>query len=96
MTFPYNIVFWDVIPCSVVDIYCLEGTCCCHLQGRRVSHQTKKWAIIWGKEDNMRANSKPMENIYQTTCLHIPSTISVLLKLSGMKFRKTIMMPNFY
>jgi hypothetical protein len=33
---PYDMVFWNLMPCSLVDRYlCFEGTCCLHLLGRR-------------------------------------------------------------
>ena len=31
-----NIVFWDMTPCSLVEIYLLRGSCCLHRQGRSV------------------------------------------------------------
>jgi hypothetical protein len=31
-----NIVFWDMTPCNLVEIYLLRGSCCLHRQGRSV------------------------------------------------------------
>jgi hypothetical protein len=39
-------VFWDVMSCSLVDIYqCFEGTCCLHLQTTLNIYQTA-WPYI--------------------------------------------------
>jgi hypothetical protein len=30
--------FWDITPCSLLKVkWCFGGTCCLHLQGRRIS-----------------------------------------------------------
>jgi hypothetical protein len=42
-----NAVFWDMIPCSHIEIYWhIRGTCCCHLQKtRRRQHISSKFSL---------------------------------------------------
>jgi hypothetical protein len=40
-------VFWDLTPCSLVDVYQnFAGTCCNHFQGERV---IRTWKSSWDK-----------------------------------------------
>jgi hypothetical protein len=42
-----SIVFWDVTPCSIVEVYwCFGGALCLHLQGRRVKQADNKFCLI--------------------------------------------------
>jgi hypothetical protein len=42
-----NTVFWNVMPCSLVEVYQLiSGTYCLHLQGRRVSHAGNREKMV--------------------------------------------------
>jgi hypothetical protein len=49
--------FWNVTPCSMVDIYqCFRGTCWLHLQGRTIINAGRKQS--WCKEGRTRAGAK--------------------------------------
>jgi hypothetical protein len=38
------VFFWNVIKCSLEDRYqCFGGTCCFHLQLRRVNYKRRDW-----------------------------------------------------
>jgi hypothetical protein len=47
-----NPIFWKITPCSLLKIIrCFGGTCCFHLQDRRVSQAGNQHEDIWGSGD---------------------------------------------
>jgi hypothetical protein len=67
-------VFWDVIPCSLVEInWRFGGTYCLHIQGRRFAkHATSKKKTEKPLNSEAVLSSETPVNVYRTTRHHIP------------------------